>query len=99
MSNTRHIQTTLSNEEIDCRLNALIEELVPEYARESRTLTAEDSRRLAKKLFALRDELERIARKGGCVLICEEATEITTYRVNSYKPNLRSPAALRYSAC
>jgi len=89
MSNTRHIQKRLTSEQIRDRLATLVEQMLPEYARETRTLTAEDCQTLSRELLSLRDELDRISRKGGCIVVCDERTEITTYRVNSYKPNAR----------
>ena len=36
--------------------------------------------------WAIREELDRLTRKGCCVVVLAEDHEITTYRVDSYRP-------------
>ena len=93
MSNTRHIQKTLSQNELTSRINKLIDQYLPEYARETRTLSPSDCEALARKLYAVRDQLEKTSRRGGLILICSEDHEITTYRVDSYRPRCGKGAA------
>ena len=86
MSNTRHIHKQISAADLSNRVGLLLDEMLPAEARESMTLTSRDRRQLIKKLAAVREELERLSRKGGCVVVLTEGHEITTYRVNSYQP-------------
>ena len=86
MSNTRHIHKQISATELSNRVGALLDEMLPAQARKSMTLTNRERRELIKKLAAVREELERLSRKGGCVVVLTEGHEITTYRVNSYQP-------------
>ena len=86
MSNTRHIHKQISAAELSTRLGLLLDEMLPAEVREAMTLTCRDRRELIKKLAAVREELERLSRKGGCVVVLAEDHEITTYRVDSYRP-------------
>lgn len=86
MSNTRHIHKQISSSELSNRVGLLLDEMLPAEVRESRTLTSRDCRQLIKKLAAVHEELERLSRKGGCVVVLSEGREITTYRVDSYRP-------------
>jgi len=86
MSNTRHIHKQISAAELSNRVGLLLDEMLPAEARESMTLTSRDRRQLIRKLAAVREELERLSRKGGCVVVLSEGHEITTYRVSSYQP-------------
>ena len=88
MSNTRHIHKQISAAELSNRVGLLLDEMLPAEARESMTLTSRDCRQLIKKLAAVREELERLSRKGGCIVVFTEGHEITTYRVDSYRPRL-----------
>ena len=88
MSNTRHIHKQISAAELSNRVGLLLDEMLPAEARESMTLTSRDRRQLIRKLAAVREELERLSRKGGCVVVLTEGHEITTYRVDSYRPRL-----------
>ena len=92
MSNTRHIHKQISAAELSSRIELLLDEILPASVRESMTLTNQDRRELIKKLAAVREELERISRKGGCVVVLSDDHEITTYRVNSYRPYLSGSA-------
>ena len=87
MCNTRHIHKQISASELSARVGLLLDEMLPAEARESMTLTSQDRRQLIRKLAAVREELERLSRKGGCVVVLSEAHEITTYRVDSYRPD------------
>jgi hypothetical protein len=93
MSNTRHIQKTLSQKELALRMNALIDQYLPDYARQTRTLAPEDCLELARKLHAVRDQLDKVSRRGGLVLVCAGGSEITTYRVDSYRPGTSGRSA------
>ena len=93
MSNTSRIQKTLSQNELANRINKLIDRYLPEYARETRTLSPSDCEALAKKLYAVRDQLEKTSRRGGLILVCAEDHEITTYRVDSYRPHFGKGAS------
>ena len=86
MSNTRHIHKQISAADLSNRVGLLLDEMLPAEARESMTLTSRDRRQLIKKLATVREELERLSRKGGCIVVLTEGHEITTYRVNSYQP-------------
>ena len=86
MSNTRHIHKQISSAELSTRVGLLLDQMLPSEVRESMTLTSRDRRELIRKLAAVREELERLSRKGGCVVVVSEGHEITTYRVDSYRP-------------
>ena len=93
MSNTRHIHKQISSVELSTRIELLLDEMLPAKARESMTLTSRDRRELIRKLAEVREELERLSRKGGCVVVLSEDHEITTYRVDSYRPRLYGHAS------
>ena len=84
MCRTRHLQKTLSQDELHHRLSGVLSSLISQESLERGCLSQEECKKILKDLKKIQNTVRRIAKSGGCVVVSVEDRDITAYRVNSF---------------